>query len=153
MKELEIGQKYYRVQSYGALMEYEVSGFKNGVPVYSIAGLTDLSNETYKFKDNPLNFGSSTFPLQTILSDNKNEWFSDINDAKKVSLERFTMEVNPNGIYRVARYFDDVFECYVTDEISKKEAKGKCDELNKRQRHYVSYSIVAIKKALGGEDE
>lgn len=68
-----------------------------------------------------------------------------LDDAKAHSLARFEKEVNPNGVYRVARYFDDMFEQYVTENMSKKEAREKCNELNKSPRHYVYYGIVQQK--------
>ena len=43
--------------------------------------------------------------------------------------------------YRVARYFDDVFEMFVTGPTSKEEADKKALEFNnKRPRHYVFYA-------------
>ena len=46
--------------------------------------------------------------------------------------------------YKVSRYFDDVFECYVTGELTIEEAKVKRDELNSKPRYYVSYQIRQV---------
>jgi len=46
--------------------------------------------------------------------------------------------------YKVARYFDDVFEIYVTGELSKDEAQSKCNELNFNSRAYVSYIVRLV---------
>ncbi len=72
------------------------------------------------------------------------EWFSDLEAAKKVAEEKYYKQINPFGKYKVARYFDDCFEAYVTKEISKKEAQEKAAEFNRRKRHYVSYGIVGV---------
>jgi len=50
--------------------------------------------------------------------------------------------------YRVASYFDDYFEGYVTPELSLEEAKIKCREYEdaSNSRVYVSYEVRKITK-------
>jgi len=56
---------------------------------------------------------------------------------------------NTNGIYRVAKFFDDIFSGYTTCNISKKEARSKALELNKARKGYItSYRIVDITNKL-----
>ncbi len=141
----EIGNKYYRVEYQGSLSLYEIIEYKNGDPVYSITQLTTMKNYEYAFIENPKPFGTSNFSTDVINKDKKG-WFLDFEQAKKKSYERFEYEVNPNGQYRVARYFDDIFEIYVTETLTKKEADIKAKEFNNKPRHYVSYSPVAIRE-------
>ena len=138
-----IGNKYYRVNYKGTLNRYEIIGFKNNVPVYDITLLISIKNDKYSFIQDTEQFATSNFSI-SIIKDNPNEWFSDLEEAKKVSNARFEEKINPNGDYKVARYFDDVFEIFVTDILSKKSASERATELNKTPRHYVSYSSVDV---------
>lgn len=141
----EIGSVFYRVEYKGFLSRLTIVRYKNEIPVYSIESLTSLKNEEYKIIENPTVFGTSSYSLDLPLS-KPYEYFDNIDDAKKKSLERFEKEVNPNGNYKVARYFDSVFEAYVTGILTKKEAREKAIELNKKTRYYVHYDICSVKK-------
>ncbi len=140
-----IGGKYYRVTYDGVLREYKIIREEKGVPVYSITQLVSLKDSEYSFIEEPKSFGTSTFSLDIIKNNEQKEWFTDLEKAKNVSKERFDKVVNPNGDYRVARYFDDRFEHYVTEIMSKKEAYSEASKLNRKERAYVSYQVVMQK--------
>lgn len=141
-----LGNKFYRVGYKGSLQEYEIIGFKNNFPVYGIIGLLDLSNDEYKIRARVTEgvFATSNFGIDVMVN-NPTEWFTDLDIAKITSRERWDKEVDPNGEYRVARYFDDIFEAYVTEVLTKKEAYKKAGKLNKKIRHYVSYQVYHLK--------
>lgn len=141
----EIGHEFFRVEYYGALTKYTIIEIDEANCKFSLTGLTDLSNEEYKLKEDPKPWASSSFNIDLIIENKNGEYFMDLDRAKAHSLARFEKEVNPKGVYRVARYFDDMFEQYVTENMSKKEAREKCNELNKSPRHYVYYGIVQQK--------
>jgi len=138
------GKIFYRVEYQGRLSEYKIIEFKNDKPVYKITQLTDIRNDVYKLipEENRNSIGTSNFGLELIIEDKG--FFKSIDDAKKKSLERFNKEVNPNGMYKVARYFDDVWEAYESKELSKTDAKSLARELNQKPRHYVSYGIIPV---------
>lgn len=143
-----LGNKFYRVGYNGSLQEYKIIEFKNDEPVYEIRGLLDLSNEQYKIKTEatgkPKYKATSQFGIEVMIK-NPNEWFENLDIAKKVSRKRWDIEVDPNGEYRVARCFDDVFEAFVTGILTKKEAYEKKESFNKEIRHYVSYRVYHLK--------
>ena len=124
--ENKIGSFFFRVEYCGVVTKCIIDGYKNGNPVYNLIGLTNLKDYTYRideFKIKDDHFKStSNYPIQTVLDNKEGQYFDNFKDAKKNSLERFEKEVNPNGDYRVARYFDDHFEAYVTGVLSKKDA-------------------------------
>lgn len=139
----EIGATFYRVEYRGSITKLTIVDYKSKKPVYSLQLLTSLKNEEYNFIENPKAFGTSNFPLELAFS-KPEEYFDNIEDAKRKSIDRFEKEVNPNGDYRVARYFDNVFECYVTGVLNKKEAKEKKIQFNKKPRRYVSYDLCSV---------
>lgn len=139
----DIGKVFWRVESYGVLTQCLIYELKDAnQAVIRLAVLTDLRNQEYKLKTEIEYWGSSTYGTDTLQK--SNQYYYDLEEAKKASLERYNKEVNPNGIYRVARYFDDVFECFVTGELSKSDAQIKCDEFNSKPRAYVSYGLRSI---------
>jgi hypothetical protein len=139
----DIGKVFWRVEGYGALTQCLIHEIKeDNQAVIRLAGLTDLRNQEYNLKTEIEYWGSSTYGTDTLQK--SEQYYYDLDEAKKASLERFNKEANPNGKYKVARYFDDIFECYVTDELSKKDAQIKCNEFNSKPRAYVSYGIKSI---------
>jgi hypothetical protein len=141
----DIGKIFWRVEYRGILTQcliHEVK--KNDEAVIRLATLTDLKNEEYNLKSELDYWSSSIYGTDTLRK--SNEFYYDFKEAKIASLERFNKEVNPNGKYKVARYFDDVFECYMPNEYAKKVAQIKCNELNSKPKAYVSYIIKAINK-------
>jgi len=139
----DIGKVFWRVESYGALTQCLIHEIKNdNQAIIRLASLTDLRNQEYKLKTEIEYWASSTYGTDTLQK--SNQYYYDLDEAKKASLERFNKEVNPNGKYRVARYFDDIFECFVTDELLKKDANIQCNEFNSKPRAYVSYDIRSI---------
>lgn len=72
------------------------------------------------------------------------DYFTDFEKAKKVSKERYDNIVCPHGKYRVVRYFDDCFDRYETDLLSKREAYEQMDKFRKRKTCYYSYDVKLI---------
>ena len=139
----DIGKIFWRVEYRGVLTQcliHEVK--KNHEAVIRLATLTDLKNKEYALKSEIEYWSSSTYGTDTLRK--SNEFYYDFEEAKKISSERFNKEVNPNGKYKVARYFEDVFEGYIHGEFSKKVAQIKCNELNSKPRSYVNYRIKTI---------
>lgn len=139
----DIGKVFWRVEYRGVITQCLIFSInEKNEAVIKVATLTDFRNEEYKLKNEVDYFGTSTYGID-IIQENKQYYF-DFEMAKKASIERFNKEVNPNGKYRVARYFDDMFECFVTGSLSKKEARLMCDEFNSQPRAYVSYGLKNI---------
>jgi len=139
----DIGKVFWRVESYGALTQCLIHEIKeDNQAVIRLAGLTDLRNQEYNLKTEIEYWRSSTYGTDALQK--SEQYYYDLSEAKKASFDRYMKEVNPNSKYKVARYFDDVFECYVTDEMSKKDAQIKCNEFNSKQRAYVSYGLKSI---------
>ena len=139
----DVGKVFWRVESYGVLTQCLIYELKDdNQAVIRLAVLTDLRNQEYKLKTEIEYWGSSTYGTDTLQK--SNQYYYDFEEAKKTSLDRYMKEVNPNGIYKVARYFDDVFECFVTGELLKKDAQIKCNEFNSKPRTYVSYGLISI---------
>lgn len=140
----DIGKVFWRVEYRGHMTKCAVSDVnEKGEAVIELYMLTDLKNLEYKLKDKVECCGRSTCSSD-ILRNNKDFYFS-FNQAKKASLSRYNVDVNPNGTYKVARYFDDIFVCYVTNELPRKSAQKACNELNQKADFLVSYSLKLIK--------
>lgn len=137
----EVGNVFYRVQYQGLLTKLEIIEFKNDNPVYALTSLVTIKDDVWKFREDPKRHGTSNYPI-SIMQEKPLEYFTVYEDAVQKSLDRFEKEVNPNGNYRVARYFDDMFEAYVTGVLTKKEAKIQVEMFNtSTPRHYVQYRI------------
>lgn len=135
----------YRVL-YNGHIEKLVSRSKAGNDfVFSLTGLMDCNSfEEWKIKED--NRESNIF--QTLSEKNITELFTDFEEAKKVSKEMWDKEVAPNAMYRVAHYFDDMFEGYVTDVLNKKNAYNAAVKLNEKRKylHYYAIKIVDTEK-------
>ncbi len=139
----DVGKVFWRVESYGALTQCLINEVKDdGQAVIKLAGLTDLRNEEYNLKTEIKYFASSTYGTDCLQK--SQQYYYDFEEAKKASFDRYMKEVNPNGKYKVARYFDDVFECFVTELLSKKDAQIKCNEFNSKPKAYVGYGLRSI---------
>lgn len=142
----EIGTTFYRVEYQGILTKHEIIKFKNDEPVYQLTGLTDFKDESWKLKEKPEAWATSNYSFDIVLDNKEGQYFESFEEAKTISKEKFEKEVNPNGDYRVARYFDDIFEAFVTGILSKKEARIEAKKFNSaKPRHWVSYSIRAVR--------
>lgn len=147
-RDIEIIEEYqkqfpivrYRVL-YNGYMEKFVSNSKAGKYfVFSITSLMDCNAfEEWKIKENNNNTSNL---FQTLNLKSISELFSDFEEAKRVSKERWDREVAPNALYRIAYYFDDMFEKYVTEPMSKIEANNKADEFRKKRARYLDYYQV-----------
>ena len=139
----DIGKVFWRVEYKGVLTQCLISELKDdNKAIIKLAGLTDLRNQEYKIKTEIEYWGSSTYGTDTLQK--SDQYYYDFEEAKKASFERYSKEVNPNGTYKVARYFDNIFECFVTGELSKKDAQIKCDEFNSKPIAYVNYGLISI---------
>ncbi len=141
------GKIIWRVGYNGPITPYKVLEVcENGDFVMGllppITKITDFDYAIIELSDKEY-FGKSTFNPKTCSS--AHEFFDDLELAKDQSLVNFEKEVNPNASYRVARYFDDVFEAYETGPLSKRDAIERRKQLNATQRHYVSYRAVVSK--------
>ena len=68
-----------------------------------------------------------------------------IEDAKNESLKNFDREKNPNGVYAVCRYFDDVYEFTEKTGLTKKLARSLAKKLNLNSGCYTSYDIQVVR--------
>lgn len=152
-RDIEIIEEYqkqfpivrYRVGNNGWL-ERLVSTSKAGkYYVFSLINLMDCNGfEDWKIKESD-NDNITSKLFQTLSEDSISELYTDFEEAKRISKERWEKEVDPNGLYRVAHYFDDMFDGYVTEPMSKKEAFDKSDEFNKKRRYLHYYTAVKVK--------
>lgn len=139
----DIGKVFWRVDYQGRLTQLLIHEIKEeNKAVFRLANLTRLIDYEYKLNDVVDYMASSTYGTDVIFK--SDQYYFDLEEAKKASFERFEKEVNPNGKYRVARYFDDIFEGYASEIMTKKEAKIECDRKNDSQRHYVQFRIKAV---------
>jgi len=154
LKKVEVGSIFYRVSFNGSLREYKVVKFDKDIPVYEINQMTNFRNDEYKLLENIKQSKyvyTSTFGID-VMEKEPDEWYSDIKKALKVSEDLFYKVINPHGKYRVAIYFDDVFDGWKTGILTKKEAYQKIKEFNKIPRAYVSFRAVAVKESDVGEN-
>lgn len=148
----DIGKVFWRVEYKGVLSQLLVHEVKdNADAVLRIAHMTNLANDSYNLEEEPDYWCSSTYGTRTIRESESNEYFTDYEEAKKASYERYLREVNPFGKYKVAKYFDDHFEGYYKDPVTKeemiynkKDANIQADKLNSGPRAYVCYRIRAV---------
>ena len=71
--------------------------------------------------------------------------YKDFDIAAKKSKELWDNFYKPSSLYKVAQYFDDIFEHYVSEAMSKKDARKEQDRLNNSNKRYlVSYEIRPI---------
>ncbi len=149
----DVGKVFWRVEYRGILQQLLIHEVKeNADAVLRICHMTDMSNDDYKIREEVEYFGSSTYGVASI-NKSSDEYFTDLEEAKTASYERYLREVNPFGQYKVARYFDDVFETYVKDPktredlvFNKKDAKAEATRQNDaKPRAYVYYGIRAVK--------
>ena len=72
------------------------------------------------------------------------KFFTDVALAKAKALENFQKDARPNDLYRIARYFDDVFDGYVRESdgpMSKQKALERLKEY-KNNSIYTRFRIV-----------
>lgn len=132
----------YRVR-YNGYLEKLVSESKAGKYfVFSVGSPMDCNIfEEWKIKEENV----SRHGYQTLTKESISELFSDFEEAKRVSKEKWDKDVAPNALYRVAYYFDDIFERYVTEPMTKKEAFAKADELRMKRYSYLGrYDVVKV---------
>lgn len=130
----------YRV-GYNGYLEKVVSTSKVGCFfIFSIFSLMDCNTfEEWKIKET-----DNGHPYFCKIVD-VSEFFIDFEEAKKVSKERWDKIVAPNALYRVAHFFDDIFEGYLTKPISKREAFEKVKEFRRNRKKYLDrYDVVKI---------
>ncbi len=140
---MKINESIYRVQYQGLITEMKLISINdNNVGVFKIRSLISIKDDIWLEKPREF-WGTQTIPLN-LFDFNGGEYYEKYFDAKIKSKERFDKEVCPNGDYKVARYFDNVFETYVTGILSKKDAKEKAKEMNGKPKHYIYYDIRKV---------
>lgn len=135
----------YRVLFNGYLEKLVLNSKAGKDYVFSLIGLMDCNMfEDWKIKED----NNSTSKLFQTLSENSiSKLYTDFEEAKKVSKERWDKEVAPNALYRVARYFDNIFDGYVTEPLSKRKAFAKLDDYRKKNVRYLnSYDVVKVEE-------
>ena len=141
----EIGKKYWFVSYDGAITEAEIISVDNkGVIVWKRRGITNFSNDTYKIIDEESSLTSTSKYTLEEFAKYYSKYSDDFDIAIQFSKELFEKVINPNGIYKVAQDFDNVFEKYVSEHLSKADARIRKTELEAKKRHLVSYRLVAV---------
>lgn len=134
----------YRVE-YNGFLEKLVAKSKMGKSfIFEIYSLMDCNRfEEWKIKEN----SSEKFGCRLLTDKDDAMLYTDFEEAKKVSEERWDKEVAPNALYRVAYYFDDIFERYVTEPLSKRDAFAKLDDYRKKNVRYLNgYDVVKVEE-------
>ena len=142
----DIGKVFWRVEYKGVLTECTISKvLENGKGVIKLRGLNDFSKKGYNLNENKIEKYNATSEYNFLAKNiDISQFYFNYEEAKKASYDRYLKEVNPFGKYRVARYFDDIFECFRSEELTKEEAEQKANEYNKSQRCYVSYRAISV---------
>ena len=71
--------------------------------------------------------------------------YKDFDEAAKKSKELWDKFYKPLSLYRVAQYFDDIFECYVSEPMCKKDARNLQYKFRENNKRYgVDFGIIAI---------
>lgn len=144
LSQKDIGKLFWRVEYKGVLRQYCVKSVsKNGTGEFKIANLTSFKGG-YGFVEEVDYWCSSKFGVNVIK--NNKEFYTSYSKAKESLIARYHEEVNPNGSYRVVRYFDDFWEAWESEVLSKKEAIAMANKLNESPRCYVRYDIEDVTK-------
>lgn len=141
-------EEFYVVSYNGILQHYKKIGYdEKNVPKWSSMSMMDCSKyEEWKIIE--IKSDECKCKFVSIFTEEYAKTIDgffikeDFELAKISSMELYNKYFAPNSKYKVARYFDDVFECYVTGELNKKDADEKKQSLNKKTRCYVYYDIV-----------
>lgn len=138
----DIGKIFWMVEYQGVITQYLIDDvYENGEGKNKLEVLTSFK-DGYKLKDNVEYKGFySLFGIETMRKEN---FYMNLEEAKKESLIRYEREVNPNGDYRVGRFFDDVWEAWESEILPKQESEERARQLNKKDRCYVSYKSVDV---------
>lgn len=71
--------------------------------------------------------------------------YEDFNNAAAQSKELWDNYYKPNSKYKVAKYFDDYFERYISDSMDKKTAMNLQQTLRiKNNEPHIDYMIIAV---------
>ncbi len=141
----EIGKKYWFISYDGAITEAEIISVNDeGVILWKRRAITNFSNDTYKIIDEESSLTTTSKYTLEEFAKFHSKYSDDFDIAIQFSKELFEKVINPNGIYKVAQDFDNVFEKYVSEPVSKAHAKIRKTELEAKKRHLVSYRLVAV---------
>lgn len=138
----------YSVSNQGVIVKYVCEskmGDKYAFSIYNLMAC-DMFDE-WKLT-NPINAEKSCLvEIKRKQTDGKwGELYQDFSYACNLSKERWDKEVNPNGRYRVAKYFDDMFDGYVTPVLSKKDTYEIMRKSNLNANYLSRYEIEDIDK-------
>lgn len=148
----DIGKTFWRVEYGGRITECTIRDVnEKEEAVIGLCTITQYSDDEYLIRpiEERTSGGTSTYGMKYLRKDT--EYYLTLETAMERSLARYNLEVNPHGQYKVARYFDDVFETYMKDPqtredlvYNKKDARAEASRLNALPRAYVSYQIRAV---------
>lgn len=153
--------RIYSVQGSGTLFLYyrvDINKLKTkpnlnyGVPYECIAMLEmPDDNEGWRLRDyesfiqddNRLIFYSQLslgFINKMLNAESIEVWTLDIEDAIKISKERYAEHFPTGPVYDVVRYWDDCERTIIRDCLLRSEAQQLCSELNKKRKIGTLYS-------------
>jgi len=155
-KTSDIGKSFWKTEVHGTLTEHYIDSINaDDVATMRLKTIISTKDEDYVNvpKEEQYFYGSVTYAMHTLRNYvlNNPNYFLNLDEALEASAAKYEKEVNPNGQYKVARYFDDVFETYMKDPITKEDmiynkkgARTEAARLNGLPRAYVSYGIKVV---------
>ena len=139
--------EFYKVEWNGVLLKYHKIGVdKDNIPKWTSKNMMDCNQfEEWKIKEVSFNewIGYSTFSEDYAINKIERS-FINLEDAKKVSKELWNEHFAPNAKYRVVRYFDNIFDGYESDILSKRDAYERMESIPKR--YLYSYELKIVNK-------
>lgn len=148
MKNIEMttdGKIFYRVEYNGVITALKViEEMPNGDKkmACSKTALTRITELGHSFVDEwTFEPSGATQEFNPEKPEYMDRFFLDLGTAKEKSLENFQKHYNPSAMYRVAKYFDDVFDGYVSQAMPKADALQKVKEF-KGSALYTRFRIV-----------
>lgn len=142
----DIGKIYFRVLHQGQLELCLIRKItETNKAIIHCYSLSSFQQDVFSLIE-PAYLYSSEYTSNVLR--NEKEYLFSLEKAINKSLENFYLNVCPHGAYKVALYFDDVFQYFITGNLSKKQAEVKRSELSakKPQGSLYSYSIVCVDK-------
>ncbi len=140
-------EDFYKVEYNGNLMKYHKVGIDaNGTPKWASKSMLDCNQfEDWKIKDVSFDTWSwfNTFTEEYALNEIERV-FLDLEEAAKLSKELYDKNFAPHSMYKVVRYFDNIFDRFETGALSKKDAYDKCNSMPRR--YLYSYEIQQCKE-------
>lgn len=141
-------EEFYKIEWNGVLFKYHKVGItEEGIPKWASKSLMDCNQvEDWKIKEVDFEewLGYSTFSEDYAMKMNRFYSIDNFEEAKAESKRLWDEIIAPNALYKVAKYFDNIFDGWITEPMSKKLAKEKADGLNTGTRYLCSYEIKKV---------